>query len=73
MGKNFYPIPLRANYSYKGTINLGLKDKLKIAFSHVKPLVRPDYIISKNKLDPHWISGFTAGDFTHADKTSYNQ
>lgn len=42
----------------KAGLNLGLPDKLKIAFPHVKLLTRPEYIPSEDILDPLWISGF---------------
>lgn len=48
--------------SIKGAINKGLSDKLISAFPHVKVLIRPEFVVSKEKLNPHWISGFTEGD-----------
>lgn len=58
--------------SIKGAINNGLPDKLINAFSHVKVLTRPEFIVSKEKLNPYWISGFTEGDgsFTFSTGTS---
>lgn len=46
----------------KAALNLGLSDKLKLAFPHIIPIVRPDYILSEDALDPHWVTGFTEGD-----------
>jgi hypothetical protein len=48
--------------SIKGVINKGLPDKLKNAFPSVEVLTRPKFIVSKDKLNPYWVSGFTAGD-----------
>jgi len=48
--------------SIKGAINHGLSDKLINAFPHVKVLTRPEFIVNEEKLNPHWISGFTSGD-----------
>jgi len=42
----------------KAGLNLGLPDKLKLAFPHVQVMKRPDYIINDNLLNPYWISGF---------------
>lgn len=46
----------------KTALNLGLSDKLKLAFPHIIPIVRPDYNPSQDALDPHWVTGFTEGD-----------
>ena len=46
----------------KGALNLGLSDKLKIAFPHIKVLTRPQFVVNEGKLNPHWVSGFTTGD-----------
>jgi len=48
--------------SIKGAINNGLPDKLRQAFPNVIPMVRPNYLPSKNSLNPQWVSGFTEGD-----------
>jgi len=46
----------------KAGLNLGLSDKLKTAFSHVKVLARPEYIVSEGVLNPYWVTGFSDGD-----------
>lgn len=48
----------------KRVINLGLSDNLKIALSHIKSIIRPEYVVNEGKLDPYWVSGFTAECFT---------
>lgn len=42
----------------KAGLNLGLSDKIKLAFPHVKGMIRPEYIINDNSLNSYWISGF---------------
>lgn len=37
----------------KAGLNLGLSDKLKLAFPNVIPKIRPDYIPSENALNPY--------------------
>lgn len=46
----------------KGAINLGLSDKLKLAFPDIKVIPRPEFIVSDLPLNSQWVSGFTAGD-----------
>jgi NADH-ubiquinone oxidoreductase chain 5 len=48
----------------KGALNLGIPDDLKTVFPHIKPLTRPQFIVSESQLNPNWISGFTEGDGT---------
>jgi hypothetical protein len=50
--------------SIRAAINLGLSDKLKVAFPDVKPMERPTFQPDEGKLDPHWIlsSGFVTGE-----------
>lgn len=45
----------------KGALNLGLSEKLKLAFSHVKITPRPEFVVNEDKLNPR-VSGFTEGD-----------
>lgn len=45
----------------KAALNLGLPDKLKLAFPHITPIVRSIYKPSEDALDPYWITGFTEG------------
>lgn len=59
--------------SIKGALNKGLSEKLLLAFPDVKIISRPEFLINKTPLNPHWISGFTAGEgsfiFSISDKT----
>lgn len=48
--------------SIKYALNKGLPESLKISFSDVKPLNRPEYKLSNTHLDPNWVSGFSEGD-----------
>lgn len=48
--------------SIKGALNLGLSNNLKHTFPHVKIISRPEFKTSEDKLDPYWVTGFTAGD-----------
>jgi len=42
----------------KAGLNLGIPDKIKLAFPHVQEIKRPEYIINDNSLNPYWVSGF---------------
>ena len=42
----------------KASMNLGLSDKLKVAFPDVVPVERP-LVELPQKIDPHWLAGFT--------------
>ncbi|KAF3930963.1 hypothetical protein ABW19_dt0201400 [Dactylella cylindrospora] len=43
--------------SIKSALNLGLSDRLKLAFPNVKPIARPSGI-NKKIMDPNWLVGF---------------
>ena len=43
--------------SIKSVINLGLSDRLKLAFPNFKPIVRPSSL-NKKIMDPNWLVGF---------------
>ena len=45
----------------KASMNLGLSDKLKVAFPDVVPVERP-LVELPQKIDPHWLAGFTSGE-----------
>ena len=45
----------------KSSLNLGLPDKLKMAFPNVMEKVRPEYFF-KGVPDPFWLSGFVSGE-----------
>jgi len=47
--------------SLKSSLNWGLSDNLKKAFSNVVPINRPEYFF-KGITDPFWVAGFTSGD-----------
>lgn len=47
--------------SLKSALNLGLPEKLKLAFSHVKVIPRSEFVVNEDKLNPR-VSGFTEGD-----------
>jgi len=48
--------------SIKAALNWGNSELLKSNFPNVKPIERPDYIISEEPLNPDWVSGFSEGD-----------
>lgn len=48
--------------SIRGAINLGVSDKLKLTFLHVKVIPRPEFVVNEGRLNPHWVSGFSCGD-----------
>ena len=45
----------------KASMNLGLSDKLKVAFPDVVPVVRPR-VETPKAIDPHWLAGFTSAE-----------
>lgn len=45
----------------KASMNLGLSDELKNAFSNTKAVSRP-FVVKQTINDPFWIAGFTAGE-----------
>jgi hypothetical protein len=45
----------------KSSLNLGLSEKLKIAFPDIVAFNKPDYLFTTIP-DPFWIAGFTSGD-----------
>lgn len=47
--------------SIRASMNLGLTDKLALAFPNIIPIKKP-IIEDLNVQDPNWISGFTSGD-----------
>lgn len=51
--------------SLKASMNLGLPDSLKTAFSEITPAIRPkrsDEELLNSIIDPHWMVGFTEGE-----------
>lgn len=48
--------------SLKGAINWGLPNWLKEAFPNVIVKNRPDFTISYEPLNPHWVSEFIEGE-----------
>ena len=59
----------------KASMNWGLSDKLKVAFPDVVPVERP-LVELPQKIDPHWLAGFTSGEGSFmikitASKTHY--
>nr|QBM31520.1 hypothetical protein [Arthrobotrys musiformis]QBM31596.1 hypothetical protein [Arthrobotrys musiformis] len=54
---------LRKIVAIKASINTGLSDQLKIAFSDVKPAKKPEYKMNNIIIpDPNWLAGFTSGE-----------
>ena len=45
----------------KASMNLGLSEKLKVAFPYVVPVERP-LVELPQKIDPHWLAGFTSAE-----------
>lgn len=45
----------------KNKLNLGLSEKLKVAFPKLVSIDKPDYVFTTIP-DPFWIVGFTSGD-----------
>ena len=45
----------------KASINLGLSKNLKNSFPDIIPFKRP-FVSLPNKLNPHWLAGFTEGE-----------
>lgn len=58
--------------SIKSALNLGLSDKLKEAFPHVKVIVRPEFVVSEQSLNSYRVSGFTVGDGAFIFSTGAN-
>ena len=48
--------------SIKAALNLGNSELIVNSFPNLIPIERPPYLISEDKLDPHWVTGFTEGD-----------
>ena len=46
----------------RSALNWGLTEKLKLSFPNIKSVIRPEYIVNDNPLNPNWISGFSEGD-----------
>lgn len=44
--------------SYKGAINFGESDKLKLSFPNIIPALKPVMLITDAPLNPFWVSGF---------------
>ena len=52
---------LRKIVAIRASMNLGLSDKLTLAFPDVVPVVRP--LVGNQKIsDPNWLAGFTSGE-----------
>jgi len=47
--------------SIKALMNKGLSEKLKLVFTNITPVKRPDVGVAKIQ-DPHWLSGFTTAE-----------
>lgn len=47
--------------TYYASINLGVSSKLTKFYPNIIPVKRPNIFV-RTKLDPNWISGFTAGE-----------
>ena len=45
----------------KASLNLGLSEELKVAFSNIIPMKRP-LVIDQVIKNPHWVAGFTSGE-----------
>ena len=43
-------------------MNQGLSDVLKKAFPSIVPTVRPSLVTAPEIIDPHWLTGFAAGE-----------
>ena len=52
---------LKKIISIKSAINKGLTEHLKLKFKDVKPIIRPEFIVNDNPLNPYWVSGFSEG------------
>ncbi len=64
--------------SIRASLNKGLTDRLKLAFPNIKPIVRPERVITNLSLLPndsninHWMAGFVSGEgcfFIHTSKS----
>jgi hypothetical protein len=55
------PAGLQLIVNLKASVNNGLSDKLKAAFSAVVPVQRP-LVVDQQIKDPHWLAGFVDGD-----------
>ena len=53
MNKNLTQYCLKQITAIKGAINLGLSQKLINSFSFIKPITKPEYTVSKAKLNPY--------------------
>jgi hypothetical protein len=60
--KHLTPEGLLSLVALISSLNWGLSDSLKEAFSNVTPANRPDYVF-KGINDPNWLAGFASGDF----------
>ena len=60
-GKHLTPEGLRKIVAIRAAINLGLSEKLKVAFPDVVPVERPK-IETPKTVDPQWLAGFTDGE-----------
>ena len=59
--KHLTPEGLRKIVALKAAMNLGLSDKLKLAFPGVVPAERPIVELPQT-IDPHWLAGFTSAE-----------
>ena len=55
------PEGLRKIFALKAAMNLGLSDKLKLAFPDVVPAERPDVQLPQT-IDPNWLAGFASAE-----------
>ena len=60
-GQHFRGAGLREIVALKAAMNLGLSDKLKLAFPDVVPVERP-LVDLPTKIDPEWLAGFTSAE-----------
>jgi hypothetical protein len=48
--------------SIKATFPKGLNKNIINAYPNIKPIIKPQFIPKTNKLNPHWIAGFSQAD-----------
>lgn len=73
--EHLIPEGLQKIIAIKGSINLGLPEKLKDSFPNIIPVFR--YVVENQKIiDPYWVSGFTNAEgcfFVKIKKSSSNR
>ena len=52
--------------SIRASLNKGLPERLKLAFSSIKPIIRPEvpklYLVYNNSNNNNWVAGFVSGE-----------